>query len=246
MFAGFAAALASACIGGAPTGPAATHHPGHPVLFIGNSLTDANDMPGMVAQLGAQAGDSIDAWYLALPDYALIDHYTSGSAIVTIQSYLWEYVVLQQGPSTLPVSRDTLVLATRLLDPYIKAVGAKTALFMVWPDVTRAAYFDDCRDSYRAAAQAVGGVFMPAGEAWRALWATDPAAGLYGADGYHPSQMGSFVAAMEIFERITGKDVRDLSVAQLRASGLPGDASDELARHAQAAVHTANVTYPAR
>lgn len=238
-------ALGAACFRGATTGPV-THGSGHAVLFIGNSLTYENNLPAMVERLGAEAGDSIDAWTAAEPNFALIDHYTGGRTVSAIQGYPWEYVILQQGPSTLDVSRDTLILATQLLDPYIRQAGAQTALFMVWPDVSRAAFFDQCRDNYRAAAQAVGGVFMPAGEAWRAVWATDPAIGLYGSDGYHPSPVGSFVAALEIFERITGIDARTLTVASLKASGLPGNTPDDVARRIQEAVHATNLKYPAR
>ncbi|MDA1080815.1 MAG: hypothetical protein O2973_03905 [Gemmatimonadetes bacterium] len=45
-------------------------------------------------------------------------------------------------------NRDTLIIGARLLEPIIRSVGAKPALFMVWPDVTRNAFFDACRDSY--------------------------------------------------------------------------------------------------
>ena len=72
------------------------------------------------------------------------------------------------------LSRDTLILATRLLDPEIRAVGGRSALLMIWPELGRFSVFDDVRLSYQLAADTVGGLFLPAGEAWRAALAADP------------------------------------------------------------------------
>jgi hypothetical protein len=36
----------------------------------------------------------------------------------------------------------------------------------------------------------------------------DNALQLYGADGYHPSALGTFLAALEIYERLSGRDAR--------------------------------------
>jgi len=239
-------AATSACLK-PPTEFGGTHKPSsHPVLFIGNSLTYTNNLPGVVAALAEQAGDTIDAWSLASSNAALIDHYHSGEAASAIKSYQWEYVVLQQGPSTVAINRDTLVLAAQLFDPLIRSVGARPALFMVWPDNSREAYFDDCRESYRLAAQAVGGVFMPAGEAWRAVWAKMPSLALYGSDGFHPSQLGTYVAALEIFERITGRDARTLPPIAIRDNGSAIDLPEATVRLIHEAVHEANQQHPAR
>ncbi|MEO8453324.1 MAG: hypothetical protein ABI647_26285, partial [Gemmatimonadota bacterium] len=167
------------------------------VLFIGNSLTYVNDLPGTLASLAASAGDTIRVRMVAGPNLALIDHVTgSTNAVSVIRAERWSYVVLQQGPSAQQLSRDTLILAARLLDPDIRAAGARSASYMVWPAHADLADFDDVRMSYLLAAQAVGGLFLPAGEAWRAAWAVDPTLPLYGADGFHPSELGTYLAAL--------------------------------------------------
>jgi hypothetical protein len=219
---------------------------GHPVLFIGNSLTYENDLPDVVARIGLQVGDTIDAWSVAFPDYAIIDHINSGTAITAIKSFKWEYVVLQQGPSTVPINRDSLILWTRMIEPTIRGVGAQTGLFMVWPDVTRLSFFDACRVSYQMAAQAVGGVFMPAGAAWQIAWAKDSSLPLYSGDGYHPSQLGTYLAALVIYERITGRDVRTLPDVAPREGGGTINVSTATVALLQASAHEANEKYPAR
>ena len=190
-----------------PTTPAATYR----VLFIGNSLTSFNDLPGTVAGLAGSAPTGITVESVAKPNFALIDHAAGKSnAVAMINEGDWDYVVLQQGPSALDLSRDTLLIATRQLDPHIRAAGARSALLMVWPESSRFGVFDDVLDSYRIAAEDVDGLFLPAGEAWRTAWAADPQLQLYGPDGYHPSELGTYVAALVVYEEITGRDARAL------------------------------------
>ncbi|MBA3761153.1 MAG: hypothetical protein H0X07_11550, partial [Gemmatimonadales bacterium] len=157
----------------------------------------------------------------------------------------WDYVVLQQGPSSLDLSRDTLVLATRLLDPYIKAAGGRSALLMVWPESTRFEFFDDVRASYQLSAQEVQGLFLPAGEAWLGAWSEDSQLQLYGPDGYHPSELGTYLAALVVFEGITGHDAGTLPaeaiVAGQRLSVSPGRV-----RLLQRAAHAAVARFSAR
>ena len=140
---------------------------GHHVLFVGNSLTDANDLPGTLVGLAASVGDTIRTASVTAANYGLIDHLNDGRVQGVIGQGGWEYVILQQGPSTVPVNRDSLVIWTRMFDPLVRSAGARTGLFMVWPDVTRLAFFDDCRLAYQQAAQAVNGVFRGAGVAHR-------------------------------------------------------------------------------
>jgi len=48
----------------------------------------------------AAGGDSLIIAMVAGPDMALVDHWKSGSAREAIDSRKWDYVVLQQGPSS--------------------------------------------------------------------------------------------------------------------------------------------------
>jgi hypothetical protein len=192
-----------------------TPEPGEPtvyrVLFVGNSLTYFNDLPGTAAHLASSGSDSMEVESVALANFALIDHATGKSeAVDVIRRGGWDYVVLQQGPSSLPISRDTLILGTQLLSSDIRAVGARPAELMVWPTEDNPAAFDAVRDSYQQAALAVDGLFLPAGEAWRAAWAVDPTLSLYGSDGFHPSELGTYLSALVVYEGITGHDAREL------------------------------------
>jgi len=55
------------------------------VLFIGNSLTAANDLPGLVDALSrATPGPVLECKALVFPDYSLEDHLTRGDAVRAI------------------------------------------------------------------------------------------------------------------------------------------------------------------
>jgi hypothetical protein len=176
------------------------------VLFIGNSLTAANDLPSMVAALAAAAGAGrLETRTIAPGGYSLEDHWNDGQARRAIADGGWSFVVLQQGPSALPDSQVLLRQYTRRFNDLIVRSGARTALYMVWPSRERSGDFDGVRMSYAKAAADVNGLLLPAGDAWRAAWRRDKTLALYGADNFHPSPLGSYLAALVIVHRLTGR-----------------------------------------
>src|SRR5262245_25457547 len=78
------------------------------ILFIGSSLTYANDLPAMVCALARAARHEAQCEIIAKPDYSLEDHWNERTARQAIARG-WDFVVLQQGPSALPESRELLI-----------------------------------------------------------------------------------------------------------------------------------------
>lgn len=176
------------------------------ILFVGNSLTVANDLPGMVAALAQSAEKT--RWTcesVAFPDFSLEDHWNRGDAVKAIARGGWSTVILQQGPSALPESRALLIEYTKRFDTEIKRTGARTALYMVWPSFSRRSDFDAVSASYTAAAKAVGGLLLPVGDAWRAAWKRDSELALYGSDGFHPTMTGTYLTGLVIYGRLAGR-----------------------------------------
>ena len=207
------------------------------VLFIGNSLTYTNSLPQTVLDLGKASGDTIRALQVALPNFAVIDHALGMSnAVGVIQSQPWDYVVIQQGPTTTLVNRDTLIIAAKILDPHVKAAGGRIAAFMPWPNMDQPHLFDAVRTSAQLAAQAVQGVFIPAGQAWRESLLADPSIQLYSGDGYHPGPLGTYLAALVTYEKITGKDARLLPPEAI-VGGIRMSVSEDVVRHLQRVAH---------
>ena len=183
------------------------------VLFIGNSLTYYNNLPGMLEGLFAlRDGGSINAQSVAYGGAGLPDHWEDGESRRQIAEGGWDVVVLQQGPSATE-GRPYLLGYAELFAVEIRAVGAQPALYMVWPAEERFFDFDGVSDSYATAADLVDGLLFPAGEAWRAAWEVDPALELYDPDRFHPSLRGTYLAALVMYEQLSGKDPRELPAA---------------------------------
>jgi hypothetical protein len=194
----------AACLGDPVAGPRVSGE-GRRVLFIGNSYVYINDIPGIVQSLADSAGgDKLAVETVAGPDLALIDHWNSGTAQVEIAKGGWEWVVLQQGPSSVELNRDTLRLATKLFAAAIAKINARTTLFSAWPSEARRQDFTRAIESYTLAAADVNGILLPVAAAWVAAWNRDPHLALY-ADGLHASIDGAYLSALVIYSRLLGK-----------------------------------------
>jgi hypothetical protein len=212
------------------------------ILFIGNSLTYTNDVPGILGwildQAGVQTGRIETA---AFPNFGLEDHWTGGPARSRIAEGDFDVVVMQQGPSATE-GRPSLLEFSELLAEEIVQAGGVPALYMVWPSLAREFDFDGVSDSYRIAAEQADGLLFPAGEAWRAAWEQDPDLDLYGPDGFHPSPMGSYLAALVMAAQLGEIDLQALPAEIPTTSGLVS-ITEELAALLQAAATEANAEF---
>lgn len=179
------------------------------ILFVGNSLTYTNDLPGVVGTIADAAGESVAILSLTAGNYAIMDHWRQG-----LPEYIRELepdlVVLQQGPSSLQDSRSNLIIWTDSVARVAAEVGARPALLMVWPELARYEVFPDVRESYRLAAEGVDGVFIPAGDAFKALRDTHPEWDPYGIDQFHPSDKGTVISAYVVVRALLGARVTGL------------------------------------
>jgi hypothetical protein len=204
------------------------------VLFIGNSLTAANDLPGWVAELARRTGRrQIETYTVAPGGVSLEDHWTLTGAREMLAAADWDVVVMQQGPSSFAESADNLrTWAVRWSDE-IRAHGARPALLTVWAEGNRSYVLNAVIRSYRDAALAAHAQVLPAGSAWRAAWRRKPTLPLWGPDDFHPSRLGTTLAALVAYGGLTGTRPAAVplpDVAPSTATILRAAAADALAR----------------
>ena len=176
------------------------------ILFIGNSLTYSNDLPALVAELGAMDQKQVIYKMIAPGGYALEDHWNVGEVQKEIAKTHYDVVVGQQGPSALPESQ---VLLKEYAGRYAEVCAKHEipwALYMVWPSEQRSFDLDNVIYSYSQAAKSTSALLFPAGLAWKLAWKEDPAFPLYGPDRFHPSIHGSLLAAMTIYATLQEKE----------------------------------------
>jgi hypothetical protein len=202
------------------------------VLFIGNSLTQWNDLPAVVARLAMADGQPQPLTRMvAVGGFSLEDHWNKGDAQRAIGEGPWDFVVLQQGPSALLESRRLLVAYAQRFAGLITKAGARPAMYMVWPSLERRGDFSGVSQSYRAAANATGAVVLPAGDAWSRVLQRQPALRLYSDDGMHPTAAGTYLAALVVYQGLYNR-----SPIGLPAFGLPENDARALQDAAAAAL----------
>jgi hypothetical protein len=124
----------------------------------------------------------------------------------------------------------------------IRLVGAVPAIYMVWPADVRSFDFDGVSQSHQMAAGQIEGYLFPAGEAWRAAWREDSSILLYGPDRFHPSRLGTYLAALVMFEQLAQKDPTELPPEIPYPNGSV-EIDPDLAKLLQQAAVTANAEF---
>jgi hypothetical protein len=219
------------------------------VLFIGNSLTYVNDLPGIVAAFAEAAGETKPVCRAVVAGgFSLEDHWNQGDAVKALEREKWDFVVLQQGSSASPEGRALLLRYARRFEPLIRRAGARPALYMVWPSTARRQDFSSVSSSYRLAAKDIGGALLPAGEAWRIAEKKAPKLKLYSEDGLHPTAAGSYLAGAVIYAGLFGRSPIGLPARLTLRSGAAVELSEHDARllHEAAARATEEYGFAAR
>ncbi len=182
------------------------------ILFLGNSLTYSNDLPGLLEDIGRAHNQTIETDCLCYPNYGLEDHWQDGDFQQMIEAGSYDFVVFQQGPFSQEYGRESLLEYGGKISNLSKRHNAKPVYFMVWPSLAYYHTFDGVIQHHRNAAFEQEAILANVGEIWRQIHEGDTNAGLYGADGFHPSKKGSTLAALLLYQSLIG----DLNEGLLR------------------------------
>lgn len=172
------------------------------ILFIGNSLTYFNDLPVLVRERIQAQGKEVTVRMVAYPNYAIVDHWADGEVQQLISSQDYDYVIIQQGPSSQSDGRQMLIESGKLYSDLCQQNNAQLCYFMVWPSINNYSTFDGVITNYSDAAAMNNAILLPVGEVWKAYIDNTNNYEYYGPDGFHPSEKGSEVAADIIVERL--------------------------------------------
>src|SRR5204863_5963829 len=126
-----------------------------------------NDLPGLITQLAAAKGKSIEHRLICAGGATLRTHWNAGEAGKAIAGGGYDAVVLQE-QSTLPIKNATRMHENiRLFDEAIKAAGAKTVLYMTWARQHAPETQQIIADAYTSIARELGATIAPVGRAWQ-------------------------------------------------------------------------------
>jgi len=188
------------------------------VLFVGNSLTLRNDLPGTLKEIAATKGIPVETSTSAKGS-ARLEHHSSDTGLLQLMDETaWDFVVLQEH-TQLPalnesdVARDSqpyaAALATRA-----RQISAETQVVFYMGMAHRegdqfhkktlpavgsyAGMQDRTNATYRRMAKDNDAMLAPVGEVWARMRADHPGIELY-VDERHPSVAGTYLAACVFF-----------------------------------------------
>lgn len=165
------------------------------ILFIGNSFTQRNNLPGLLAELATARGIQVEHELISAGGASLRTHWNAGRAAKAIAAGGYDYVVLQE-QSTLPVKNAARMAENiRLFDEAIKQAKAKTVLYMTWARQHSPETQQAITDAYNTIGGELGALVVPVGVAWQSFLAKHDEPALYDRDQSHPTLAGSYLAA---------------------------------------------------
>lgn len=175
-------------------------------LFIGNSHTYVNDLPGTFYELAGAGGHQVEVSDVTEGGYSLrqfSDPRDECGALVAeaLDNESWDFVVLQDNTNAAVDAERSMFPYARTMHERIQAAGAQTAFFMTWAPKEGAGAFsremvqDVLSDSYVEIAGELDGLLIPGGDLFSAALNQNPDLELWAEDGQHPSMEGTYLTA---------------------------------------------------
>lgn len=180
---------------------------GSKFLFVGNSHTFTNDLPGMFYELAIAGGFNVEVADITQGAYALeyfADPEDEYGAVVldALQNETWDFVILQDNTnSAFSGLETTMIPKAQKLDELIKKAGGQTAFLMTWSPKDGAGNYpmetvqSVLSANYITAAKTLDALLIPGGDIFTAAMKRSDSLELWGEDGQHPSVEGTYLAA---------------------------------------------------
>jgi hypothetical protein len=183
------------------------------VLFLGNSYTYVNDLPGTFARLASSGDRAVEVAMVANGGETLAQHSASSDSMNKLGSQGWSFVVLQEQSETpaTPAGRSYMYPAVRALTGRIQAGGATPLFFMTWahrdglPGSGTPSYESmqlAINDGYQGIARELGVAVAPVGYTWSVVRKEHSEISLWQDDGSHPSTAGTYLAACVFYAAV--------------------------------------------
>jgi hypothetical protein len=219
------------------------------VLFIGNSYTYVNDLPGHLRALGDAKGTRFVTDSVTAGAATLRMHLDNAAALTKILEGHYAYVILQ-GQSCEPLTgARAFASAARGLSDAVRASGAVPVFYETWARRVGDSVYGSpwsgkspkamqagLRTAYRAAAAEGAARLAPVGDALERAEERDSSLVYYDPDGSHPSPATTFLAAAVLYET--------LALAPSEGAPGPSDLPQPEARFLEEVAH-ATVAAPA-
>ncbi|MEO8386441.1 MAG: hypothetical protein ABI583_14425 [Betaproteobacteria bacterium] len=180
------------------------------MLFMGNSHTSLNNVPGMVAAMvrAGKPGKTVSA--TEAPVWMHLEERASDpDSLALLSSRRWTYVVLQAQNYSLSGQFFYPTTGAEKLVRLTREVGGLPILFAEWPRVG-IVETQIILDKYNSIAMKEPACVAPIPQAFDLSRARFPAITLHDPDGNHSAPAGAFLASLIMYSTMTGASPADL------------------------------------
>ena len=171
------------------------------VLFIGNSHTYFNDMPGLFRQLAAQKGVDVQVCMLCKGGMGLDWHMNEAQTRFNILYGQYDYVVLQH--TAHPMGNfDLMCAGAQALVKWCREAGSVPVFYQTWAKKGDEDFQPFMSGVYDLLGKQLHCPVAPVGNVWQQYRLDHPEEELYFTDGEHASPLGSKLAAQVILDTV--------------------------------------------
>lgn len=220
------------------------------ILFIGNSYTHMNNMPGIFEKIAKSKGVDINVVMDAKSGHTFKMHSERDELFETIRSEKWDYVILQgfsrelsESPSY--IDSASVPYISNLLDSiYANDSNSNVLFFQTWgykegfKEREEVSTNQSMSDSIRVGYAYVSDLFdlpvVPVGQVWSNFRASNTKIDLYHKDLAHPSYHGSYIIACTFYTAIFKQNLKKAYSGRLKrrvAKQLQNSAHSYVMRH---------------
>lgn len=181
------------------------------LLFIGNSHSSVNDLPGLVAKLIKANAQNTSVNTYNAPGWGFLDdRIGDGVTQATLEARDWTHVFLQaQKYST----TGRYFYPTDAAEEWVRRVKVENAVPIMFPEWPRRGNYEEglrIHQLHVTIAQTEPACVAPVGLAWDLAIARHPGMVLHAADGNHSAIRGALLTAFVFYETITGNKASEL------------------------------------
>ena len=199
------------------------------VLFIGDSTTSRNDIPGKFKRLAELGGHEVVVASSTKDFTSLATHTRLPQTKEKLENEVWDIVVLQENEAILldPESRQKYSIP--MIQKYMDIVDDMDGVILLYSSIgfrDGLTGYEEFKhlDDYESTQDAVDMAYIeignelnlpiaPVGAVWRQVHDTGPAFDLWQLDGLHASPEGAYLAACVFYASIYNQSPLDLPVS---------------------------------
>jgi len=185
------------------------------ILFIGNSHSSKNNLPGLVAMLIEAGLPSKTVHVRVAPGWGfLADHLQDRKTRRLLERQPWTHVILQGQKYS---SSGRYSYPTSAAEEWIRRAKLQGAVPVMFPEWPRRGNTEEGQRIHELHLQIVGrepACVAPVGLAWELALRQYPTLDLYARDGNHSNSTGALLTAYVLYEIITGESAGELPSVQ--------------------------------